>query len=163
LQKVYQKIMAIRDVLFNVFRDLLIERPVRSISLQELSNQLSASGQTLATRYGGIANRDANREALRHIIGIERWGQQRLRAFLGQPFVRDEYEGYRPSESFSWNDLRDDFNQARAETVSLTEQLIQQDISVGATVPHNDFGPVTAKGWLKYMLDHAIRESTRIR
>jgi hypothetical protein len=155
--------MAIRDVLLSVFRDLFVERPARKTSIKELSDKLSASGQTLSTRFGGIANRDANREALRHIIGIERWAQQRLRMFLGEPYARDEHDGYRPPDMYSWNDLRDDFNQIRTETVGLAEQLMQQGVTDKATVPHNDFGPLTAKGWLKYMLDHAIRESLRIK
>ena len=155
--------MALRDVLFSVFRDLFVERPARTASLQELSNKLLASGQTLSTRFGGIANRDANREALRHIIGIERWAQHRLRMFLGEPFVRDEYDSYCPPDSFSWNDLRDDFNQARAETLALAEQLSQKRVSEKATVVHNDFGPVSAKGWLQYLLNHAERESMRIK
>lgn len=155
--------MVLRDVLFSVFRDLFVERPASGASLQELSDKLSTSGQTLSTRFGGIANRDANREALRHIIGIERWAQHRLRMFLGEPFLRDEYDGYRPPEAFSWNDLRDDFNQTRNETVALAEQLKQQRVSEKARVTHNDFGAVTAKGWLKYLLDHAQRESMRIK
>ena len=155
--------MAIRDILFSVLREFLVERPARKASINELADKLSVSGQALSIRFGGIANRDANREALRHIIGLERWGQRRLRVFLGEPFVRDEYDGYRPSENFSWNDLREDFSQARAETVTLAEQLMQKNVMSNVTVLHNDFGPLTAKGWLKYMLDHAIRESMRIK
>lgn len=149
--------------MFGVFRELFVERPARKTSLNELSEKLTASGQALVTRFGGIANRDANREALRHIIGIERWAQQRLKVFLGERYAADEYDGYRPPDHYTWNDLRDDFNQTRAETAVLAQQLAQQGILGKATVPHNDFGPVTAKGWLKYLHDHALRESTRIR
>ena len=149
--------------MFSVLREFLVERPARKASINELADKLSVSGQALSIRFGGIANRDANREALRHIIGLERWGQRRLRVFLGEPFVRDEHDGYRPSENFSWNDLREDFNQARAETVTLAEQLKQKNVTHTATVLHNDFGSLTAKGWLKYLLDHATRESLRIK
>ena len=83
--------------------------------------------------------------------------------FMGEPNARDEYDAYRPPEAYSWNDLRDDFNQARIETVTLAGQLLHKGVTDKATVLHNDLGPLTAKGWLKYMLDHAARESLRIK
>lgn len=32
-----------------------------------------------------------------------------------------------------------------------------------ATVDHNDFGPLSNRGWLAYINSHAGRESTRIK
>lgn len=141
----------------------MLERPVRKRSIAELAAQLSTSGDALSTRFGGIVNRDANREALRHIIGIERWSQQRLKVFLGYPFEQDEYNEYRPTENYSWNDLRDYFGEVRRETVSLARQIDQQAVPADEKVPHNAAGPLTAKAWLGYILDHAERESRRVR
>ena len=140
----------------------VLERPVRKASVAELVARLTASGAALNTRFGGIVNRDANREALRHIIGIERWSQQRLKVFLGYPFQQDEYDGYRPSDHHSWNDLRDLFAEVRRDTVSIGRQIDQQKLPDTEKVPHNDVGPLSAKAWLKYILEHTNRESRRV-
>jgi len=51
------------------------------------------------------------------VIGIERWGQRRLRMLLGEPPVSDEYDSYRPGEDLSMPALRDAFT-PRAPTRS---------------------------------------------
>ena len=144
------------------FWRLVLERPVRNASMADLAAKLSSSGDVLITRFGGIVNRDANREALRHIIGIERWAQQRLKVFLGYPFQQDEYDGYRPSDAHSWNDLRDLFAEVRRDTVSIARQIDQQKLPDTEKVPHNMAGPISAKAWLRYILDHSKRESMRV-
>src|SRR5262245_11354767 len=118
--------MPFKDVYWRLFAVFTMERPVRNLTIADLASKLTVSGDKLTTRFGGIANRDANREALRHIIGIEKWGQKRLKVFLGYPYERDEYEGYRPPASYSWNDLRDAFAETRRDTVSLARQINQQ-------------------------------------
>jgi len=150
--------MTLKEAIFQ----FLLERPVRKMSVADLTAQLSTSGDTLMTRFGGIVNRDANREALRHIIGIERWSQQRLKVFLGYPFQLDEYDGYRPNDHHSWNDLRDLFAEVRRDTVSIARQIDQQKLPDTEKVMHNDAGPISAKAWLKYILEHTKRESGRV-
>ncbi len=155
--------MALRDILLNSFKNLLIEGPAKKKTLDELAAELERNGAALSTRFGGIANSANNRKQLRHITGIERWGISRLRVLAGQSYKPDEYDGYQPAESIDWNDLREAFTTTRSETVSLARQLARNGIQPNATVPHNMFGPLSLRGWLSYLNNHAERESKLIR
>ncbi|MGL4650942.1 MAG: DinB family protein, partial [Caldilineaceae bacterium] len=99
----------------------------------------------------------------RHVIGIERWAQSRLRVLLGEPLRQDECDGYMPEASLGVAQLREVMRSTRSETVALARSLAAADVSLEATVPHNDFGPLTARGWLAYVNDHGTREAMRIR
>ena len=59
--------------------------------------QLENDGKTIEARANRAKNEQKAQIVLRHITGIERWGQQRLQAFLGKAFVRDEFDGYQPA------------------------------------------------------------------
>ena len=100
-------LMALRDILLGFFKNIFIEVPAGKAGFDALVKNLETSGQTISTRLGGIASSAANRTRLRHIVGIERWGQSRIRTLLGQALVMDEYDGYQPAESMDWNDLRE--------------------------------------------------------
>ena len=154
--------MALRDILLNLFKNLLIEGPAAKIGLTGLIPKLEVSGQEINTRLGGIANSASNRKQLRHIIGIERWGQSRLRTLQGQPLLQDEYDGYQPAETVDWNDLRDQFASTRAATLALVRQLTQAGLIETATAKHNSFGDLTLRGWVNYLVAHANRESKLI-
>lgn len=155
--------MALRDILLNLFKNLLIEGPAKKKTLDDLAAELEMNGAALVTRFGGVANSANNRKQLRHITGIERWGQNRLRVLTGQSYKQDEYDGYQPAESIDWNDLREAFTHTRSETVSLARQLARNGVEPDATVPHNAFGPMSLRGWLTYLNNHAERESKLIR
>ncbi len=100
---------------------------------------------------------------LRHITGIERWGQSRLRAFLGAPLVRDEYDDYRPGKELDLDGQRSAFRETRDETIELVRQIAKANVPDSVTVAHNDFGPLSVRGWLRYLDAHASLESKKLR
>ena len=58
----------------------VLEGPTRRRSYAELGRQLDKAGTRLDARLARAADTESNREWARHIIGIERWGQSRLKA-----------------------------------------------------------------------------------
>ena len=80
---------------------------------------LETSGQEIDRRAAAAKDPIKGQKLLRHISGIERWGQSRLRVFLGAPFVRDEYDGYQPGTTFSLDEQRAFFRATRQETIAL--------------------------------------------
>lgn len=157
--------MALRDILLSFVKNIFIEGPASKTGFAALIKDLKVNGQTISTRLGGIASNAANRSRLRHIIGIERWGQSRMRTLSGQTLVLviDEYDGYQPAESLDWNDLREQFASTRIETIATARQLVKAGVNETATANHNSFGPMSLGAWLKYLGDHAARESRLIR
>jgi hypothetical protein len=145
--------------------DLLLEKPGRRKSLAQWSEALAASGEKLARRVEAAQGDEArNRARLNHIIGIERWGQRRLRVFLGQPPVRDEYDGYRPGGNVPLAELVAAFRSARAETIEIVQMLAEvPPDTLPATVDHNQYGPLSVYAWLRYLDMHAAWEARRIR
>jgi hypothetical protein len=156
--------MSIRNAVRDVVVNLLIERPARKRSLAELIASLEASAQQIDRRMAECqADEPKNLETMRHIIGIERWGQQRLRSFLGEPLTRDEYNGYRPDDVADMAGLRRAFAATRVDTVQLAQRLREHEVADAATVAHNDMGDLTARGWLRYLNSHANLESRRLK
>ena len=153
----------IRNTASRLFRYLMLERPAGSRSLGELAATLQASGEELARRFAGAEGSDKNREKLRHIISIERWGQRRLRVGLGETFVADESRAYKPAPDTEWSALQGEFSKTRGETLELADRLSQEGVDPTMTVPHNQFGPLTLRGWLRYLETHASFEGKRIR
>lgn len=100
---------------------------------------------------------------INHIIGIERWGQQRLLVLAGEPFARDEYNGYAFSSALPLSELRGHFTTTRRGTVALVNILMLAGISPSRSVPHNDFGDLSLRGWLRYLGMHAEIESRKLR
>lgn len=141
-----------------------LERPAGRMSYLELGQGLERGGVLLAQRAARAADTDVNRGILTHIIGIERWGQQRLRAALGQqPWTRDEHHPYKPGAGTTLRELQELLAQTRAQTVDLARQLHGAPPPEGTTVEHNGLGPLTPKGWLRYLTQHADIESRRLR
>jgi hypothetical protein len=97
------------------------------------------------------------------VIGIERWGQQRLRVALGDaPFTPDAYGGYRPDVARGVEALVDELLATRAETVAIGRRLAAEG-KAEMVVAHNSIGPLSALGWLRYLRLHADLESRRVR
>lgn len=155
--------MALKQRLFGLVAGVLFERPAGKLTLDALAARLAAGGGTVEARAAAAADTPANRRQLAHIIGIERWGQRRLRTLLGEPLVRDESDVYQPGEDLALDDLRAAFRATREGTVALASELIRAGVPRERTVPHNDFGPLSLGGWLLYLTQHATRESTRLR
>ena len=154
--------MDIKQSLLNGFKEFMVERPVRHKTPADILAHLEASGHKVATRFNGAPDLPRNRSAIRHIVGIERWGQNRLRVALGQPLVIDEMDGYVPSESTGWEELKAGFVATRQETVQLAREVIKAG-ALDKTVQHNQFGDITVRGWLNYLRAHASREGLRVR
>jgi len=155
--------MGLRDAIFNNVAQLLLERPARKRSLGQWAQQLESSLPAIEQRAAATANAARAGKVLRHVIGIERWGQSRLRVLLGEPLQQDEYDDYQPDRSLSLDAMLDALRTTRAETVELVRSLEQAGVSLDATVPHNDMGPLTARGWLAYLDFHASAEAKKIR
>jgi hypothetical protein len=139
----------------------MFERPVRGRSVVELAEALSASDLEVRERIAKKKPTPANAARLRHVIGIERWGQRRLRVFLGDPLEMDGHQPYKPPADADWPTLQAELASARADTVALAGMLTAVDPA--RTVPHNQFGPLTVRGWLRYIQGHASTESKLMR
>lgn len=148
--------MPIKEALFEFAGRLFFERPSHKLSLAEHIDRLRRSGDSLAARLSAAAPDDARRKRLRHVIGIEWWGQRRLQVLLGEPFVLDGHASYLPAEATSWEELVRLFRDTRAETISIAEQLASTDPD--RVVKHNQFGDLSARGWLRYLDGHAKQE-----
>ena len=155
--------MGIKEAFFQGVANLIIERPAKNKSLEQWGDELTKTGAAIEERAAAATDSAKACSVLRHITGIERWGQNRLRVFLGAPYVRDEYDGYRTGEALDLKGQIAAFHETRAETVALVRRLQAAGSTLPATVAHNDFGPLTARGWLAYLDSHANREITRIR
>jgi len=153
--------MGIKDTLVHTVADIVVERPGRAKTLDQWATALEKSGQAIDQRAAAAKNPERAQAVLRHNSGIERWGQTRLRVFLGAPVVRDEYDSYQPGTDLSLDGQRAAFGETRRETIDLVRQLQQANVPDDATVMHNDFGPLTVRGWLRYLDMHATIESKK--
>lgn len=153
--------MGLKDSVMQAAAGVFIERPGRARSLDQWRTALTSSGAVIDERAASARDPVKASIVLRHISGIERWGQQRLRVFLGNSLLMDEYDGYRPGTDLSLDEQREFLREIRAETVALVEAL-QSATHATETVPHNDYGPLTVHGWLRYLDIHANLESKKI-
>ena len=148
----------IQAFLRNLLRDVapsLMSGYLRQQSTEDLQNALEASGQRISQKLVEKHPYKFTYWNLRHIIGIEKWGQSRLRVALGEPFVFDEYDDYRPSNGLSWNELQDEFAQTRAETLALISEIRDNDSYHSYRILHNEFGELSVDSWLFYLRIHA--------
>jgi hypothetical protein len=154
--------MGLMDRVSRLLADLLLERPVRDKTLAEIRTELDSSGREAQQRLATVADTAQNREALGHIIGIERWGQRRLQVALGEPLLMDESDGYYPAGDASWEQLQELFQETRRHTVAIAGELDQANVGRALAVPHNQWGNLTVYGWLHYLQSHANRDMKRI-
>lgn len=149
-------------VIGGVLRPIL-ERQAKGRSVHEFAEALERSGEEVEKRLRDAPDTPRNREVANHIVGIERWGQRRLRVALGEPFVEDSYRGYRLLEGMDLEALRSAFSDTRQDTVGLARELSFAGPELQTKVRHNDLGELSVGGWLAYLEGHAKRESTRLR
>lgn len=154
--------MRIMDKLFELVAGILLERPVRHKTLSEIRDELVLSGQKAQQHLATATATPENRETLRHVIGIERWGQNRLQVALGEPLVMDESEEYFPAGDTTWGTLREAFRETRRQTVALAAKLDRANIERALTIPHNQWGDLSVHGWLNYLKTHAARDVNSI-
>lgn len=132
-------------------------------SLAALIQSANESGEQIESHLTGKPDTPKNRQQIRHVIGIERWGQRRLRTILGEPSIQDEYDGYQPDEKLDLRDLQAEFKKTRSETLAIIEAIQQTGVAESATANHNDMGDVSLKLWVRYLTMHANFESRRVK
>lgn len=155
--------MGLKARIFGVVRYLLFERSANKRTLDELADNFVEGGKGIRERISQKPDSKHNRDKLNHIIGIERWGQSRLKVALGETFIRDEHDGYCPPATASWHELKAAFDETRDNTVTIARQLAKANITPKTTVHHNDFGDMSVHGWLQYLNFHANQESKSIK
>ncbi len=153
--------MGLKDSVLQVAAGILIERPGKAKSLDDWQAALTTSGAEIDARAAAAKDPVQASIVLRHISGIERWGQRRLQVFQGAPALADEYDGYRPGTDLSLDEQRAFFRETRAATLALVDAL-KSAPNAPETVRHNDYGPLTVRGWLRYLDIHASMESKKI-
>ncbi len=151
--------MRIAQRLIGSFRHAIAERRARGKALERLAAELEASARTMDAKLAAAGDTPGNREAIAHWVGIERWGQRRLRVALGEPFVEDGYHAYRPDRDDGVVALRRAFATTRAETLALARRLREAGVDPSTTVRHNDLGELSVGGWLAYLVQHPEQES----
>jgi hypothetical protein len=152
--------MGLKERLWHLAGRLYFERPAHRYTVAEHAERLRRSGEKLAARLAAAAGTPKHREKLRHVVAIERWGQRRLKVFVGEPFVLDRHHPYTPPDA-GWEQLRRDFDATRAETVALAERLSSPEPATH--VRHNQFGELSARGWLRYITGHAHVELRKLK
>lgn len=155
--------MGLKETIMGVAAGVFLEQPGRGKNLAEWKATLAASSVVINQRAAAANDPVQASKVLRHIAGIERWGQRRLQILLGAPSIRDEYDDYQPGTNLTLAEQREFFRQTRADTLVLVDQLQAAGVGDKVTAPHNDFGPLTACGWLRYLDMHANLESKKFR
>lgn len=155
--------MALKNFILRQVGQLIFEGFGKRKGVAERLAELEASQRRIVERLTIADDNEANRSQLRHIIGIERWGQRRLQVLAGERPVVDEYDAYCPEPATSWEDLKHKFVTTRQETIRLARDLAQDSAPVQDKALHNDFGPLSLGGWLQYLNSHANIESKRIK
>lgn len=139
------------------------EQRAKNMSWDDLTRKLERAAEIVLPRFDGKSATPRNLEAARHVIGIERWAQRRLRIALDEPPVMDEYDAYRPDDLNDMAALKTAFAETRRETVAIIQQLRAAGVPLDTPTPHNELGSLTIAGWVLYLTDHAWRETLIIR
>jgi len=149
--------MPIQQQLFQLVGRYVFDRPGRKLTSAQHHERLVRSGNIVAQAIAYARPTSAHQRIARHIIGIERWALVRLAGFQGTTPPADEYDGYQPAPELPLPELADVFREVRAEVVAM-----------GAVSPtmgqitHNDLGPLSMGGWLRYIELHARIESKKL-
>lgn len=148
-------IMSLIGFFFRTF----YETAAKKHSYESLLQQLEENKQKVYERMSNARPSTFNRSRAAHVIGIERWGIQRLRVLLGEPLVIDEYDGYAPSEQLTMEQFAEAFMKTRAETMNVVRELQRRGVALTQTVKHNEVGDLSARGWIFYLENHMGRET----
>jgi hypothetical protein len=150
-----------KDRIMSAAADLIIERPAKNKSVQEFVQGLEKNRDAILARIRKVPNTPRNHSVITHIIGIERWAQRRIKCALGEAFVKDEYNPYRPPKDVAWDALPKLFEDTRRETIALVQKL--SPTALNTRVNHNTFGDISVRGWLNYIQIHGDGESKKLR
>jgi hypothetical protein len=136
----------------------IAERRARGRDFEAAARDLERAGARIDAHLTGTPDTPANREAIAHCVGIERWGQRRLQVALGEPLDEGGHRPYRPALELGVDGLRAAMAETRAGTVALARELAAARVDPTTTVHHDDLGELTLGGWLAYLEQHASRE-----
>lgn len=150
------------DRIFGFAAHVFFERPGRTLDYTAHVNGLRTSGEMLVTQFRTARDNQHNRTLIRHIIGIEHWAQARLRELLGAAPFREEYDKYQPSAQLTVSELAHVMQQTRQQSCAIVQQLADAHIDLNQRITHNQFGPLSASGWLVYIRSHAVIESKKL-
>ena len=119
--------MALRETVLKLVAPLFIENPAQKQSFAQLTAKLEKSQGEIANRINGVKTRNLenHRATLQHIIGIERWGTQRLKDALGETLKPDGQKDYHPNPNSDLAALLEDFKGTRLETLRIAK-LVEQ-------------------------------------
>ena len=148
-----------KKLIISILKTFII-KGAKKHSTESLIKELELSKTQILSRISNSADIDKNINLIRHIIGIEKWGQNRLKMLLGSNFKIDEYDSYQPNKTNILT-LAQKFESTRKETLDLAHKI--KEIKTSKTSPHNDFGDLNATEWLFYLNSHAQRESQRLK
>lgn len=151
--------MSLTGILLRIFS----EQRAKNMSWDDLTRRLERSAEIVLPRFDSARNTPRHIEAAKHVIGIERWAQRRLRIALGEPATMDEYDSYRPESLNDIKALREEFANTRRDTLTILRHLHDAGVSLEKTTPHNELGQLTIRGWVLYLTDHAWRETLIMR
>ncbi len=144
--------------LFGIFFHYFTEWDARGKDYPALLERLQKNKEASLPRFAKAADNPKNRARARHMIGIENWGQSRLRVLLGEPLVMDEYDGYAPSTELTTAQLAEEFEKSRARTVEIVKALQAKGVPLSKKVKHKEIGDISAAGWVAYISAHTGRE-----
>lgn len=139
------------------------EQRAKGMSWDDLTRRLERSAEIVLPRFDTASNKPRHIEAAKHVIGIERWAQRRLRIALGEPVTLDEYDSYRPEQLNDIQALKEAFANTRRDTLTILRHLHDAGVPLAKTTPHNELGQLTIGGWVLYLTDHAWRETFMLR
>ncbi|MFC6592246.1 DinB family protein [Deinococcus lacus] len=152
-----------REDVKGLFVEHVLERPAQNMSYLQLESALEAGQAALDRRVSRAADTEVNRELVRHIIGIERWGRARLQsAVRHRPWVVDGHQDYKPPTDLSLSELQTLLAEQRRKTAEFAHSLHQAPPQGDQRILHNGLGPLTIKAWLRYLAGHAELESHKL-
>jgi hypothetical protein len=149
--------------MLNKLKNLFGQPAPDTLTLEQLADRLHEDATPLSKHLRTAKDNDTNHALLSRVIGAERWGQVRLKAFLGEALPEDTPEAYRPLDHLDWDMLTSQFWATRKETVALARQIAGAGIDEAATVAHPHQGNLTAHVWLHHLATHTKKEINRIR
>lgn len=152
-----------RDRLKSLALRKVVQEPAHRKRYAELADELYVSGERVRLRLERARGTAEQARVLRHIVGIERWGQRRLRAAFGESLDANGHHAFKPPQGLSWAELKEAFLSARTGTVALARELSEHPPEGDFTVTHDEHGPLSARAWLRYLQLHAEFESRRVR
>ena len=150
----------LRRLMGTILRFIVVT-PARSTTMNELITRLQQNGGTISQTMHAAPDIPKNRKQIAHIVGIERWGLNRMRTAFGEKMGHEEYDAYRPNNGLTTEQMAQAFDETRTETIALAEQ-IETENKAEAIAPHNDMGDISLKAWLFYLDQHAMRELGRV-